>query len=391
VSAHNRDPVIVGVGLSDYPRAPHLSPRGHHVQAMQRALEDAGLNKRDIDGYMTTEAGIPGAEEYSLPEMAEYLQIDHRWLDGTFTGGSAFEFMMQHAAAAIRLGMAETILMTYGSSLFSHMGRSLGTNTSYEPVGAQQYEMPYGSSIVSAYAMAARRHMHQYGTSSEQLAHIAVAARQFAAMNPNAMYQDPITVDDVLDSRMISDPLHLLDCCVVSDGGGAVIATTAERARDLRQPPVYVLGTTGRQTHWNISQNPNFASTAAALAGPEAFAQAGITHDDVDMLMLYDSFTITVLLLLESLGFCKPGEGGPFVTDGRLAPGGSLPINTDGGGLSSCHPGMRGMFLLIEAARQIRGQAGPAQVPDCNVAVAAGSGGWLACMGVTVLGAEATR
>ena len=197
--------------------------------------------------------------------------------------------------------------------------------------------------------MAAQRHMHEYGTTSEQLAEIAVGVREFAGLNPNAMYRDPITVDDVLSSRMIADPLHMLDCCVISDGGGAVIMTTAERAQGPAQPPVYVLGAAGAQTHWNICQMPDFTMTAGAKCGPEAFAQAGVTPADVDTIQFYDSFTITVLLLLEDLGFCPKGEGGPFVAEGHLRRGGELPLNTDGGGLSSCHPGMRGIFLIIEA------------------------------------------
>jgi acetyl-CoA acetyltransferase len=230
--------------------------------------------------------------------------------------------------------------------------------------------------------------MHEYGTTSEQLASIAVGVREYAALNPNAMYRDPITVDDVVGSRLVADPLHKLDCCVISDGGGAVILTTAERARDLAQPPVYVLGAAGAQTHWNISQMPDFTTTAAALCGPRVFAEAGLSCDDVDTVQLYDSFTITVLLLLEGLGFCKRGEGGPFVESGVLRRGGSLPLNTDGGGLSSNHPGMRGIFLLIEATRQLRHQAGEAQVPDCEVALACGSGGWLSCIGAVLLGRE---
>jgi acetyl-CoA acetyltransferase len=230
------------------------------------------------------------------------------------------------------------------------------------------------------------RHMHEFGTTSEQLAEIAVGVREFAMLNPNAIYRDPLTVDDVVNSRMIADPLHKLDCCAITDGGGAFIMTTAERAKDLAQPPVVVLGAAGAQTHWNISQQPDFTSSAGALAGPVAFERAGVTHDDVDMLMFYDSFTITCLILLESLGFVPKGEGGPFVGEGHLKRGGKWPLNTDGGGLSSCHPGMRGIFLIIEAVRQLRGQAGDAQVPDCEVALAAGSGGWLSCIGVAILG-----
>ncbi|MGH9231085.1 MAG: thiolase C-terminal domain-containing protein, partial [Acidimicrobiales bacterium] len=239
------------------------------------------------------------------------------------------------------------------------------------------------------YAMAAQRHMHEYGTTPEQLAEIAVGVREHATLNPDALYRDLITVDDVVSSRMVADPLHKLDCCVISDGGGAVIMTTAERARDLRQPPVYVLGAGGAQTHWQISEMPDFTTTAAVTAGAEAFRRAGVTPGDIDTVQLYDSFTITVLLLLEDLGFCPKGEGGRFVESGVLRLGGKLPLNTDGGGLSCTHPGMRGIFLLIEAVRQLRGQAGPAQVPDASLALACGSGGWLSCIGTVILGRDA--
>jgi acetyl-CoA acetyltransferase len=380
----NRTPVICGIGLSDYPRAPDLDARQHHALAMRRALADAGLAKRDVDGYFNA--------DQKLPDMAEYLGIRHRYVDGTSLGGSSFEFHVQHASAAIRAGYCDVALVTYGSDQLSRRGRSLGTGGTNlgEPATWAQYEAPYGNPLVGAYAMAARRHMHEYGTTSAQLAEIAVGAREYAALNPDAMYRDPLTVDDVLGSRMIADPLHKLDCCVVSDGGAAFVITTAERARDLPKPPVHVLGAAAAQTHWNISQMPDFTTTAAALAAPEAYAQAGLGPDDIDMLMLYDSFTITVLLLLESLGFCKPGEGGPFAEEGHLRRGGRLPLNTDGGGLSSCHPGMRGAFLIVEAVRQLRGEAGEAQVPGCGVALAAGSGGWLSTMGVTILGKEPT-
>jgi acetyl-CoA acetyltransferase len=380
--------VIAGIGLSDYPKAPHLDGTGHHAQAAQRAIADCGVPKGEIDGYVSVGMGT----EDSTVTMAEYLGIDHRYIDGTMTGGSSFEFHVQHAAAAIKDGLCDTVLVTYGSDFLSRMGRTLGTGGfgrgSRHVGGPMQYEAPYGNTLVGAYAMAARRHMHEYGTTPEQLAEIAVGVREYAGLNPDAMYRDPITVADVVGSRMVADPLHKLDCCVISDGGGAIVLTTAERARDLRQPPVYVLGAAGAQTHWNISQMPDFTETAAARCGPIAFARAGITADDVDTVQFYDSFTITVLLLLEGLGFCKKGEGGPFVESGALRKGGRLPLNTDGGGLSSCHSGMRGIFLLIEAARQLRHQAGDAQVPDCDIAVACGSGGWLSCIGTVVLGRE---
>ncbi len=384
----DRTPVIVGIGLSDYPVAPHLDAVQHHVLAAQRALADAGLEKSALDGYVS--AGGGGSMIDDAVTMAEYLRIDHRYLDGTMTGGSSFEFHVQHGAAAIREGLCDALLVTYGSDQLSRRGRRLGTDSARSAgarvAGPLQYEVPYGNSLVGAYAMHAARHMYEFGTTSEQLAEIAVGVREYAGLNPHAMYRDPITVDDVVGSRLIADPLHKLDCCAVTDGGGAFIMTTAERAADLPRTPIAVLGAAGGETHWNVSQQTDFTSSAGAQAGPEALRRAGLTHDDVDMLMLYDSFTITCLILLESLGFVPRGEGGPFVAEGHLRRGGRWPLNTDGGGLSSCHPGMRGIFLIIEAVRQLRGDGGEAQVPDCEVALCAGSGGWLSCIGVAVLG-----
>lgn len=385
----NRAPVIAGIGLSDYPKAPHLDALGHHILATQRALADSGLNKRDIDGFFCA------APDFSAPENAgtlvEYLGINPRYFDDTAIGGSAFELHVQHAMAAIGAGMCETALIVYGSDLYSQ----LGTNPNFgarEPgakvPGALQFESPFGNTLIGAYAMAAQRHMHEYGTTSEQLAAIAVACRKHAQLNPNAMYRKPLTIEDVVNSRMIADPLHLFDCCVVSDGGGAIIITTAERARDLRQPPVHILGAASSVTHWNISQMPDFTRTGAVRGGAEAFTMAGLTPADVDTVQLYDSFTITALLMLEDLGFCQKGEGGPFAASGALELGGRLPLNTDGGALSSCHPGQRGIFLLIEAARQLRGQAGDAQVKDAEVAIACGSGGWLSAIGTVILGKD---
>jgi acetyl-CoA acetyltransferase len=285
--------------------------------------------------------------------------------------------------------LCETVLISYGSDQLSRMGRTLGTAAHWQPnapvEGSAQFEASYGGTIVSAYALAAQRHMFEYGTTSEQLAMIAVAARANAANNPEAMYRTPITVDDVLASRLISDPLHKLDACVISDGGGAIVLTTAERARDLRRAPVSVLSTGSAQTHWNISTMRDFTTTAATTAGSLAFRRAGLTPEQVDVLLCYDSFTVTVLLLLEDLGFCPKGEGGRFVKDGNIVLGGRLPVNPDGGGLSALHPGMRGIFLLIEAVRQLRGDA-LNQVEECQVAMACGVGGWLSCIGAVVLG-----
>ena len=383
--------MIVGIGLSDYPRAPHLDAVQHHVVAARRAIADAGIAKADIDGYAS--AGGGGSMIDDAITMAEYLGIDHRYIDSTMTGGSSFEFHVQHLSSAIRDGACDTALVTYGSDRLTKMGRGLGTGGFSRPgqqvAGPGQFEAPYGNSLVGAYAMHAMRHMYEYGTTSEQLAEIAVGVREFATLNPNAMYREPITVADVLASRLVADPLHKFDCCAVTDGGGAFIMTTAERARDLPNAPVYVLGAAGAQTHWNISQQTDFTSCAGAVAGPIAMGQAGVTHDDIDLLMIYDSFTITVMILLESLGFAPRGEGGRWVQEGHLRRGGKVPLNTDGGGLSSCHPGMRGIFLITEAVRQLRGDGGVAQVPDCKVALCAGSGGWLSAIGVSVLGTEA--
>ena len=385
-----RDPVIVGVGWSEYPVVPEFDGLQHHTLATRRALEDCGLEKSAIDGYMTPGTGFASVDDAA--NMAEYLAIRHRWIDGTMVGGSTFEFYVQHAASAIRDGMCDVVLVTYGSDLLSRMGRMLGTSTfsggASRVKGPTGFESSWGNVLAGAYAMAARRHMYEYGTKPEQLAEIAVGVREYAGLNPKAQYRDPITVEDVLSSRMIADPLHKLDCCVISDGGGAFIMTTAERARDLRKPPVYVLGAAGAQTHWTISQMPDFTTTSAAQCAPEAFGQAGVRPEDVDTIQIYDSFTITVLLLLEDMGFCQKGEGGAFVETGALRRGGKHPMNTDGGGLSACHPGMRGIFLINEAVRQLRGEGGESQVPDCELAVACGSGGMLSCMGTVVLGKE---
>jgi acetyl-CoA acetyltransferase len=379
--------VIVGIGLSDYPKAPHLTAVQHHAQAFQRALADCGIAKSAIDGYCGAGGMVPAEDPVT---MAEYLGIQHRYIDGTMVGGSSFEFHVQHAAAAIREGLCDTVLISYGSDFLSRMGRTLGTGGMFRGgrtvAGPSQFEAPYGNSLVGSYALVARRHMHEFGTTSQQLAEIAVGVREYAGLNPNALYRDPIAVGDVLASRMVADPLHKLDCCVISDGGGAVIMTTAERARDLRQPAVAVLGAAGGMTHWNISQMGDYTTSAGAVCAPEAFARAGLRPSDVDTIQFYDSFTITVLVLLEDAGFCKKGEGGAFVAEGHLRRGGKLPLNTDGGGLSSCHPGMRGIFLLIESVRQLRGQAGVAQVPDAEIALAIGSGGWLSCIGAVLLG-----
>ena len=253
-----------------------------------------------------------------------------------------------------------------------------------------QFEAPFGlAGPPTGYALAAARHMHEYGTTSEQLAEVAVATRKWAALNPRALMRDPITVDDVLASRLISWPLHLLDCCLVTDAGGAVVLTSAERARSLRRKPVYVLGAGEASTHVLVSQMPDFARwDAARLAGERAFTMAGVPHADIDVAMFYDAFTIVPIMGLEALGFCGPGEGGPFVAGQRTAPGGTFPMNTNGGGLSYTHTGMYGMFMLIEAVRQLRGECGVRQVPDCTVALCHGLGGMFSAAATLIAGTE---
>ncbi len=376
----------VGVGYADGPKTPGKTPMILQAQAFTRALADAGLTKADVDGLAS--AGYGGMHEVQL---AEYLGIQAHWLESTSCGGSSFEFHLLHAYRAIEAGDADTIAIVYGNTQLSSSGRSLGTGNQMTPVGPWAYEFPTGITLVGAYAMGAQRHMHQYGTTAEQLASIAVQVREHAGRNPDAMYRDPITVDDVMSSRLVADPLHKLDCCVISDGGCAVILTTEDRARDLPHRPVYVRGAAGGTTHHSIQGMADLTVTAGAVSGPKAFAEAGITPADVDTFQMYDSFTYTVLVCLEDLGFCAKGEGGPFAESGALRLGGALPMNTDGGGLSATHPGMRGLFLICESVRQLRGEAGDSQVDGAEIAVAHGSGGWLSTMGTAVFGTEPVR
>jgi acetyl-CoA acetyltransferase len=386
MSAAGRRAVIAGVATSDYPYLPELSEHAVHGQVADRALADAGLTFADVDGLAT--AGF--LPMYAVG-VAEYLGIRPTYIDETNTGGSSFEVLVEHAAYAVEAGAADVVLVTYGSVQLSQMGRRLGTGGGGGRMpGPAIHDALWGNTLVGNYAMAARRHMHEFGTTPEQLAAVAVTMRAHAAHNPQAQYRDPITVDDVLGSRLVADPLHKLDCCVISDGGAACVVTTGERAADLRRAPVHILGGAHASTHHlNISAMGDLTTTAAALSGPAAFARAGVTPADVDVAQIYDSFTITVVLSVEDLGFCAKGEGGAFVEDGGLGLGGRLPTNTDGGGLSSCHPGMRGMFLVVEAVRQLRGECGETQVPDARIAVAHGTGGVLSTGATLVLGRDA--
>jgi acetyl-CoA C-acetyltransferase len=353
------------------------------AESARRALQDAGLTWSDVDAIY--DAGEAGAMQGLT--FAEYLGITPRVVDTTAVGGSSYEFHAAHAARDIAAGKATVALLTYGSTNRSD-SRAIGTRgrASAEPQPWSNMERPYGLPLIGNYALVARRHMADYGTTPEQLAEIAVTTRLHATLNPEAVAAltdiglrnvGEITIDDVLGSRLIADPLHLLECCIVSDGGGAVVIVSRAVASGIRKPPVWILGT-GEAVGYP-GNDRDITTTAAAASGPEAFGQAGVRPDEIDIAMIYDSFTITVLALLEDLGFAKKGEGGPYVAGGRLRfdrPGDGPALNTDGGGLSSNHPGMRGIFLLIEAARQLRGES-TAQVPGARLAVAHGNGGQL--------------
>ena len=380
----SRDPrvAIVGAALSDCGRLDGRTPFELHHQATSRALADAGLTKDDVDGFMSTGMGV-----LAPVEVAEYLGLRPLWADSTGVGGSAWEFMVEHAVAAIRSGLAEVVVLAYGSTARADLRRRLrGANLSMGSRGPVQFDAPFGHTLIAKYAMVAHRHMHEFGTTIEQLAEIAVSARHNAARNPDAYHRDPLTIEDVQSADMVADPFTKRHCCIRSDGGGAVVLTGEARARDCAKAPVWVLGTGEATSHTTMSEWEDFTDSPARRSGALAFGRAGLTPDDVDVCQLYDAFTSMVLLSLEALGFCGRGEGGPFVQDGRLRVGGALPTNTDGGGLSACHPGMRGMFLLVEAARQLRGECGPRQVPGARVACVNGTGGWFSSASTVLLG-----
>ena len=376
---------IALAGAYEHPTrwAPDKSESLIMAECARGALEDAGLELSDVDGLFAASMSMGAMGVVSL---AEYLNIKPRYLDGTNIGGSSFVAHVSHAAAAIHAGLCEVALILYGSTAASNamaIGTGLGGGGG-DPAVA--FMAPYGMTTVGSYALVAQRHAHLYGTQPEQLAEIAVTMRQHASLNPEAKMQKPITVEDVLDSRVISTPLHLLDCCIISDGGGALIVTSLERARDLAKPPIVLQGCGEAVCHQEIG-SPDLLTIAARQSGDQAFAMAGIDRDAVDLCTIYDSFTITLLVTLENLGFCKPGEGGAFVEGGRIGLGGALPVNPDGGGLSSNHPGMRGIFLVIEAVRQLRGGLGSRQVEDAEIALVHGTGGTLGSLhsGATLL------
>ena len=373
---------IVGVAESDLGLvARHSSPIDLMAQGVLGALEDCGLRLSDVDALFAATS----QSRFSTLALKEYLGIDIRWNDNTQIGGSSFETHVAHAWAAIQLGLCEVAVIAYGSTQRS-VSRAAASPREYN-----YHEAPFRPFMpTTAYAMAAARHMHQYGTTREQLAEVAVAARQWALLNPAAWEKKPLTIEEVLASRMVSWPLSVRDCCLVTDGGGAIVMTSGERAKGLRKPPVYPLGYGEGFSHHSIAQMDDLTVTGAARSGPAAYAMAGLGPQDIDVVELYDAFTITPILFLEDLGFCPKGEGGRFVAGGRIAPGGELPVDTNGGGLSYCHPGMYGLFILIEAVRQLRGECAARQVEGAETALVHGNGGVLSSQMTCILGAAST-
>ncbi|MFI9614523.1 thiolase C-terminal domain-containing protein [Streptomyces sp. NPDC052023] len=388
MAAATRKVAVVGVSLSDCGRVDEATPYTLHAQAARRALADAGLDRSAVDGFASAGTGV-----LAPVEVAEYLGLRPTWVDSTSVGGATWEVMAAHAADAIAAGHARAVLLAYGSTARADVkaGRRTG-DLSFGARGPLQFEVPYGHTLIAKYAMAARRHMIEHGTTVEELAQVAVQTRANAALNPQAMFRTPITVDDVLDGPMIADPFTKLHCCIRSDGGAAVLLAAEDVVRDCRTPPVWVLGTGEHVSHAAMSQWPDYTRSPAAVSGRLAFERAGVRPSEIDFAEIYDAFTYMTLVTLEDLGFCEKGEGGAFVGKGRLrVEGGELPVNTDGGGLSAQHPGMRGLFLLVEAVRQLRGEAGARQVRGADggpprLGVASGTGGWFCSAGTMVLG-----
>jgi acetyl-CoA acetyltransferase len=380
---HDSIAIVGAAETTEMGRIPELSQIGLHADAALNAMKDAGLGPKDIDGIATA-----GETPVTL---AHYLGITPKWVDGTAVGGCSFMIHVRHAAAAIESGLAKTILITHGESGRSGVGRTRLPASATSLAG--QFEAPYGPmGPPTLFTIPVLRYMKTYGLTHEQLAMVAVVQREWAAKNPRATFRDPVTVDDVLSSRMIAYPFRLLQCCLVTDGGGALILTSADRAKDFPQKPVYLLGTGESAETPMVSQMEDFTSSRAfRVAGPTAFQEAGIKHSDVDHLMIYDAFAHLPIYGLEDLGFCEKGEAASFIWERNTAPGtGKLPLNTNGGGLSYMHSGMYGMYALQESVRQMRGIA-PAQVPGAKILVCHGVGGMFAASGTIIMTNEKGR
>jgi len=378
---------IVGVGQAGLGTAEGFTEFEILAQAAHAAVADAGLTMADIDGLTTASVLTP---MWAMP-VIEYLGIRPSFIDSTTLGGSSFVAHMMPAIHALSSGQCNAVLVCYGSTQrTSSISRKViaGVRRDFDP---QPYEYPYEPlNPLSTYAMAAARHMHEYGTTRENLADVVLAARAWARLNPEALRRDPLTREEVLAARMISDPLSALDCCMVNDGAAAYVMVRADRATDLPHPPIHVLGNATRVYGRQGSSLPSLTETAAVESGREAFEMAGVLPKDIDVAELYDAFSINTILFLEDLGFCPKGEGGRFAADGGIAPGGRLPVNTNGGGLSCIHPGMYGAFITVEAVRQLRGDCGERQVKGAELALVHGNGGTISSQSTAILGTAAT-
>lgn len=371
---------IVGAAEVDTFVSPHRSPVGLMAEASHRALADAGLTLSDVDGLFSA------SSYYSFPTMnlAEHLGVTPRFMDSSNIGGASFISHVGHAAAAIQAGLCEVALIAYGSTQRSDKGRLVSS------AEWSVYEQPYGLiHPISSIAMMAQRHMYEFGTTPEQLAAVAVSARKWSLLHPDAPYPTELTIDEVLDSRMISTPLRARECCLVTDGGGALIVTSAERAKDLRRTPVYLRGFSESSNHRAVSAMPDLTTTVASQTSRVALEMAGRSLAEVDTAHVYDAFTISLMMLLEDIGFCAKGEGGAFVEAGNIAPGGSLALNTNGGGMAFTHPGMLGMFLLTEAVAQLRGDAGARQKAGAATSLVHGMGLTVAAQSTAILSTDA--
>ena len=378
---------IVGAADTEVGKVPHLGATALCIDAARRAMDNAGISKDQIDGLVTCNS-MTEPYMYHAEAIAEYLQILPRYCISANAGGGTTFSSIQHAATAIAAGVCETVLISLADRLRTGLSRDQAKKMQ-SSTGHPEFETPYGATVPAYYALIARAHMEKFGTRPEQLAAVAVSGRQHAARNPKAQMRELITVDDVLNSRMIADPLHLLDCSLVSDGGAAIIMTSAERADDFPHDPVYILGAGEGHSHEHISQARSLTTSAAADSGRRAYAMAGLGPGDIDVVQLYDCFTPVVLIELEDLGFCAKGEGGSFVESGATAPGGALPMNTHGGMLSHCHPGNPGaMFSLTEAVKQLRHEAGDRQVAGAETALVHAQGGIMSSHSTLILGRE---
>jgi acetyl-CoA acetyltransferase len=368
---------IVGVGESDIGKVPHMTGLGLNAQAARRALEDAGLEVGDIDGLLTA---YSFSEPYFMlgTVLCEYLGLKPRYCSAMIAGGATPAVMLGHAAAAIATGMASTVLVCTGENRATGLTRDAAVSALASAVGHPYFEAPYGPSIPGCYAMIARRYMHEYGITREQLAQVAVTTRRHASLHTNSHMQQLITIEDVLASKEIAAPLNILDCCLISDAAGAFIVTSAERARDCTGKPAYLLGVGERHTHEHLLCAESLVHFGAADSGKAAYDMAGLGPEDIDVAQLYDCFSIVPVIELEELGFCKPGEGGAFYAEGHAEIGCKLPVNTHGGMLSHAHAGATGGLLgIVEAVRQLRGGLGKRQVKGAEVALVHNEGGVL--------------